>query len=328
MQFSISPQERALIVAPLYHAAAGIMTFATVAAGGSLFVHEEFDPAAVIDSLAGDRIGVALLVPAMIQFCLVAVPDAAERDYSSLRVIVYGASAIAEQTLRQAVTVFGCGFIQAYGLTETTAVATNLTVEDHARALREKPELLLSAGRPVLATRIRVVDENDDDVPSGEIGEILIRGPQLMQGYWSRDGATADALRGGWMHTGDAGVLDDEGYLYVQDRVKDMIISGGENIYPREIEDVLYLHAEVAEAAVIGVPSDEWGETVKAVVVLKEGGSTGADEIMEFCAGRLGGFKRPRSVDFVDALPRNRSGKVLKKDLREPYGQGRARRVN
>ncbi len=328
MQFSISPAERALIVAPLYHAAAGIMAFATVAAGGSLFVHEEFDPAAVIDSLAGDRIGVALLVPAMIQFCLVAVPDAAERDYSSLRVIVYGASAIAEQTLRQAVTVFGCGFIQAYGLTETTAVATNLTVEDHARALREKPELLLSAGRPVLATRIRVVDENDDDVPSGEIGEILIRGPQLMQGYWSRDGATADALRGGWMHTGDAGVLDDEGYLYVQDRVKDMIISGGENIYPREIEDVLYLHAEVAEAAVIGIPSDEWGEAVKAVVVLKEGGSTGADEIMEFCAGRLGGFKRPRSVDFVDALPRNLSGKVLKKDLREPYWQGRARRVN
>ena len=327
-QFALAPGERALIVAPLYHAAAGIFSFATVAAGGSLFVQEEFAPAAVIDSLANDRIGAALLVPAMIQFCLVAVPDAAERDYTSLRLIIYGASAIAEQTLRQAAGVFGCAFIQAYGMTETTAVATNLTPADHQRALHEKPELLLSAGRPVLGTRIRVVDENDDDLPAGEIGEILIRGPQLMQGYWNRDGATADALRGGWMHTGDAGVLDAEGYLYVQDRVKDMIISGGENIYPREIEDVLYLHEAVAEAAVIGVPDDKWGEAVKAVVVLKQGSSASPDEIMDFCAGRLGGYKRPRTVDFIDALPRNLSGKVLKKDLREPYWQGRERRVN
>jgi len=328
VQFALVPGERTLIVAPLYHAAAGVASFATVAAGGSLFVQEEFVPAAVIDALANDEIAAALLVPAMIQFCLVAVPDAAERDYSRLRVIIYGASAIAEQTLRRATEVFGCGFVQAYGMTETTAVATNLTVADHQRALREKPELLLSAGRPVLGTRIRVVDENGEDVPVGEIGEILIRGPQLMQGYWNRDGATTEALRGGWMHTGDAGVLDQEGYLYVQDRVKDMIISGGENIYPREIEEVLYLHDAVAEAAVIGVPDEQWGEAVKAVVVLKEGARAAADEIMSFCAGRLGGYKRPRSIDFIDALPRNLSGKVLKKDLREPYWQGRERRVN
>jgi acyl-CoA synthetase (AMP-forming)/AMP-acid ligase II len=282
----------------------------------------------VIDSLANDGIVAALLVPAMIQFCLVAVPDAAERDYTGLRSIIYGASAIAEQTLRQAVDAFGCGFIQAYGMTETTAVATNLTVADHQRALREKPELLLSAGRPVLATRIRVVDENDEDVPVGEIGEILIGGPQLMQGYWNREQANREALRDGWMHTGDAGVLDEEGYLYVQDRVKDMIISGGENIYPREIEDVLYLHEQIAEAAVIGVPDERWGESVKAVVVLKEGGDASAAELMEFCAGRLGGYKRPRSVDFTEALPRNLSGKVLKNDLREPYWQGKERRVN
>ena len=327
-QFAITPGERSLIVAPLYHAAAGICTFATVASGGSLFVQEEFAPAAVVDALANEDISVALLVPAMIQFCLVAVPDVAERDYATLRLIIYGASAIAEQTLRDAVDAFGCDFIQAYGMTETTAVVTNLTPADHQRALCEKPELLLSAGRPVLATRIRVVDEDGEDVPVGEIGEILIHGPQLMRGYWKRDEANAEALRDGWMHTGDAGVLDEEGYLYVQDRVKDMIISGGENIYPREIEDVLYLHQQVAEAAVIGVPDEQWGESVKAVVVLKEGGDASAAELMEFCAGRLGGYKRPRSVDFIEALPRNLSGKVLKKDLREPYWQGKKRRVN
>jgi acyl-CoA synthetase (AMP-forming)/AMP-acid ligase II len=328
IQFALTPGERVLIVAPLYHAAAGICSFATVAAGGCLFVQEEFDPKAVVDALANERIGVALLVPAMIQFCLVAVPDVAEREYPDLRLIVYGASAIAEQTLRQAVETFGCGFIQAYGMTETTAVATQLTEADHERALREKPGLLLSAGRPALGTRIRIVDENDADLPAGEIGEILIRGPQLMRGYWNRPEANEEALRDGWMHTGDAGVLDEEGYLYVQDRVKDMIISGGENIYPREIEEVLYLHEEVAEAAVIGVPDERWGETVKAVVVLKEGSSATAEVIMEFCAGRLGGYKRPRSVDFIDALPRNLSGKVLKKDLREPHWRGRDRRVN
>jgi acyl-CoA synthetase (AMP-forming)/AMP-acid ligase II len=323
VQFGLAPGERTLIVAPLYHAAAGVCCFATVASGGSLFVQEEFAPAAVVDALAGEDIAVALLVPAMIQFCLVAVPDVAERDYTRLRLIVYGASAIAEQTLRQATSVFRC-----YGMTETTAVATQLTVADHERALREKPELLLSAGRPALGTRIRVVDERGEDVATGEIGEILVRGPQLMQGYWNRDEANAEALRGGWMHTGDAGVLDEEGYLYVQDRVKDMIISGAENIYPREIEEVLYLHESVAEAAVIGVPDDQWGESVKAVVVLKEGTAASAEEIMAFCAGRLGGYKRPRSVDIIEALPRNLSGKVLKKDLREPYWRGRERRVN
>jgi fatty-acyl-CoA synthase len=328
MQFGAAPGERSLIVAPLYHAAAGITSFCTVMAGGSLYIQEEFDPAAVVRALSEERISLALLVPAMIQFCLVAVPDAAERDYASLRVIVYGASAIAEQTLRRALQTFRCDFLQAYGMTETTAVATNLLPADHARALRERPELLLSAGRPVLATEIRVVDAEDRDVAPGEIGEILIRGPQLMQGYWRRPEASREALRGGWMHTGDAGTLDAEGYLYIRDRVHDMIVSGGENIYPREIEDVLYQHPDVAEAAVIGVPDDQWGESVKAVVVRKPDTRLEEAALLEFCRGCLGGFKRPRSVDFVERLPRNLSGKVLKKDLREPYWQGKQRRVN
>ena len=328
LHFGLTGGERTLIVAPLYHAAAAIASFCTVQGGASLYVQEDYDPSEVVRALAEERIGLALLVPAMIQFCLLAVPDAGEREYPHLRTIVYGASAISEQVLRDAVAAFRCDFMQAYGMTETTAVATHLLPGDHERALREKPELLLSCGRPVMGTEVRVVDENDHELPAGEVGEIVIRGPQLMQGYWKRDEATAAALRGGWMHTGDAGRFDDEGYLYVQDRVKDMIVSGGENVYPREIEDVLLQHPAVADAAAIGIPDERWGEAIKAIVVPREGQEASEDEILEFCGSQLGGFKRPRSVDFVAALPRNPSGKVLKRELREPYWRGRTRHVN
>jgi acyl-CoA synthetase (AMP-forming)/AMP-acid ligase II len=326
--FGVSPGDRMLIVAPLYHAAAAVAAFSTILEGGSLYIQEDFVPADVVRALSEEHISVALLVPAMIQFCLLAVPDVAERSYDELRTLVYGASAIAEQTLRQAVDTFRCDFIQAYGMTEATALATHLLASDHRRALREKPELLLSAGRPALGTELKIVDEDDQPVPTGEVGEILVRGPQLMKGYWNLEEETGKTLCDGWLHTGDAGTLDEEGYLYVQDRVKDMIVSGAENVYPREIEEVLYQHQAVAEAAAIGVPDDAWGEVVKAIVVLKPGARAGAEEILEFCTGRLGGFKRPRSVDFVEALPRNLSGKVLKRELREPYWQGRGRRVN
>jgi acyl-CoA synthetase (AMP-forming)/AMP-acid ligase II len=180
----------------------------------------------------------------------------------------------------------------------------------------------------VLGTELRIVDAEDRPVAPGEIGEVIARGPQLMRGYWNQPEATAQALRGGWMHTGDAATMDEEGYVYIQDRVKDMIVSGGENVYPREIEDVLFQHPAVADAAVIGIPDERWGETVKAVVVLREGASASEHELVDFCEGRLAGFKRPRSVDFIAALPRNPSGKVLKRELREPYWKGHARRVS
>jgi len=319
--------ERTLIVAPLYHAAAGVTTFAAVHAGGALYIQEEFVPAEVVRALSEERIAVALLVPAMIQFCLVGVPGVAERRYDGLRLIVYGASPIAEQTLARAMQVFGCDFLQAYGMTETTAAATYLMPADHRRAVAGEPGLLLSAGRPVLGTEIRIVGRDGAPLPNGQIGEIAIRGPQVMRGYWNLPEASAEALRNGWMHTGDAGVLDEEGYLFVQDRTKDMIVSGGENIYPREIEEVLYRHPAVAEAAVIGIPDDRWGEAVKAVVVLKPGQQADAMQLIEFCDGQLAGYKRPRSVDFIEALPRNPSGKVLKRELREKYWEGKGRRV-
>jgi acyl-CoA synthetase (AMP-forming)/AMP-acid ligase II len=325
---SFGPGDRYLIVAPLYHAAAAVGSFWIVAMGGCLYVQEDFVPADVIRVLSEDHVAGATLVPAMIQACLVMVPDAAERKYDDLRCIVYGASPIAEETLRQAMNVFGCDFVQGYGMTETTAALTFLMPEDHERALRGRPDLLLSAGRPLVGTEVRIVDDRDQPVPNGTVGQVIARGPQLMRGYWNLPGASAEALKDGWMHTGDAARMDDEGYIYIQDRVKDMIVSGGENVYPREIEDVLYQHPAIAEAAVIGVPDDQWGEGVKAIVVLRDGQSATEDELIEFCRGQLAGFKRPRSVDFIDALPRNPSGKVLKRELREPYWEGQTRRVS
>ena len=327
MAFGGEIGDRSLIVAPLYHAAAAVTSFATVQAGGTLFVQEDFVPAAVVRVLDEERIRLALLVPAMIQFCLVGVPDVRERAYDDLRLIVYGASPIAEQTLRDALDTFRCEFLQGYGMTELTAAATYLFPRDHARALAGEARLLLSAGRPLIGTEVRVVDGSDQPLPPGMVGEVVVRGPQLMRGYWNRPEASEEALRGGWMHTGDAGYLDEEGYLFIQDRVKDMIVSGGENVYPREIEDVLFEHPGLADAAVIGVPDERFGEAVKAIVVRKPGAVVDADDVLRFCRERLGGFKCPRSVDFAEALPRNPSGKVMKKDLREPYWAGHTRRV-
>jgi acyl-CoA synthetase (AMP-forming)/AMP-acid ligase II len=321
------PGERTLLVVPVYHAAGAVSVFVTVYWGGCIYIQQDFIPPEVVRALDEERVSAATLVPAMIQALLVMVPDVAEREYQDLRQITYGASPIAEQTLRRAMEVFKCDFAQGYGMTETTAVLTYLFPEDHKRAVRDEPGLLLSAGRPVVGTEVRVVDDDDTPVPNGEIGEIVARGPQLMRGYWNLADESAHALRGGWMHTGDAGTMDDRGYIYIQDRVKDMIVSGGENVYPRVVEDVLFQHPAVADAAVIGVPDDQWGETVKAIVVLKEGASATEEEIIDYCRGRLGGFERPRSVDFIGVLPRNPSGKVLKRELREPYWKGHGRRV-
>ncbi len=323
-----APGERWLLVAPLFHAAgANVAAFQGVYAGGCLVVQADFNPVRVVQALSEDGVAVALLVPAMIQACLAAVPDIAQRRYPRLRTLAYGASPIAEATLRRAMEVFGCDFVQGYGMTETCAGISFLSAADHRRAVTDKPELLLSAGRPFAGTEVRVVDAQDHPLPAGQIGEIVTRGPQLMRGYWNRPDATAEVLRGGWMHTGDAGMMDAEGYLYIQDRVKDMIVSGGENVYPREVEAVLSGHPAVADAAVIGVPDERWGETVKAVVVLQKGATATAEALIDFCRDKLGGYKRPRSVDFVDALPRNLAGKVLKRELRERYWAGHQRRV-
>jgi len=226
--------------------------------------------------------------------------------------------------LLRATRLFGCSFTQLYGLTETVGAGTALDGPSHDPA-RGK---LRSCGKPYPGFEIRVVGADGKPVPQGEVGEIAIKSPTVMKGYWRNAEATAKAIVDGWFLTGDAGYFDEEGYLYIHDRVKDMIVSGGENIYPAEVENALMGHPSLADVAVIGVPDAKWGEAVKACVVLKPGASASADDIVAFCKTRIASYKCPKSVDFLPVLPRNPSGKLLRRELREPHWVGRARRVN
>jgi len=319
--------ERMAVVLPMYHVGGMLRMLHSLNHGATCYLMADFDAREYVRVLAEERIVSSGLVPSMIQTCLTEVPDIERRTFPALRVIGYGGSPIAEATLRRAIAVFGCDFDQSFGMTECPSLSY-LTVDDHRRALAGRPELLVSAGRPGPGSRIKIVDEHGREVPPGIVGEICGRGPQLMSRYQNLPEASAEALRGGWMHTGDAGYLDAEGYLFVKDRIKDMIVSGGENVYPREVEDVLSTHPGVADAAVIGVPDERWGEAVKAIVVLRPGASATAPELIDHCRDRLARFKQPRSLEFRDAIPRNASGKVLKRELRELYWQGHTRRIS
>jgi long-chain acyl-CoA synthetase len=312
---------RTLVAMPLYHLGGCGWALAAMAAGSTAIVVKEFNPAEVLDVFDEQRVETGFLVPAALLF-LTSVPGAADRDYSALRNIVYGASPISQAVLERSIATFGCRFTQVYGLTETTGAITFLQHQEH------HGDRLASCGRATFGADMRVVDAAGNELPSGEIGEIVYRGVGTMQGYWNRPGDTAATIRGGWLHTGDAGTQDADGFFYVKDRMKDMIISGGENIYPAELESVLAGHPGIADVAVIGVPDDTWGEAVKAIVVRKPDGDLTAERLIEWSRPQLAGFKLPRSVDFVESIPRNPSGKIMKRDLREPYWRGLERRVN
>ena len=317
---SLSRGDRALVVAPMFHASLVPGVLAPIFHGATLLIHRRFVPADTVDALAHERVAYTLLVPTMIQACLDVVEERGHPGFPHLKLIYYGASPITEGLLRRALATFGHGFIQSYGLTEATQAVTFLTPAEHERGLREQPALLRTAGRAAPETTLRIVDPDDRELPPGAPGEIVVRGPQVMRGYWNRPEETARTLRGGWLHTGDVGSLDEDGYLYVFDRVKDMIISGGENVYSTVVEDALGQHADVAEAAVIGLPHPYWGECVHAVIVLEPGvppTTQTAERIVAACRERLAGFEVPRSIQFVDDLPQNASGKVLKRLLRE-----------
>jgi acyl-CoA synthetase (AMP-forming)/AMP-acid ligase II len=320
---NLRPGDVGLVCMPLYHIGGAGYALCLVFAGMTLVVMREPNPAEILRLIPAHGINCGFFVPALLNF-LLQHPDSAQTDFRSLRTMVYGASPIPEDLLRAAMERFGCSFVQAYGLTETTGAICLLSEEDH----RQGGDLLRSCGRPMFGCDIRVVDADGVPLPPGEVGEIVVRGDCVMKGYWNRLEATASAIRDGWFHSGDAGYFDERGYLYIYDRVKDMIVSGAENVYPAEVESVLFAHPAVADAAVIGVPDERWGETVKAVVVLAPGAQATADEIIDFCRDKIAGYKRPRSVDFVDALPRNPTGKILKRELRERYWKGHQRRVN
>ena len=316
-----------LVSAPLYHMAAGMYSLTSTLVGGTVLLHREFNPVQMLDSFEQDGVTRALMIPAMILFCL-QMPGVDERNFSSLREITYGASPIPYEILSRAMKVFGCNFLQAYGQTECSAVFTLLSGADHLVAGDRGEALRKSAGREILGCEVRVVNEDGTECDRGEWGEVIGRGPNIMKGYWNMPDETAKAIRDGWLWTGDIGYMDEEGYVYIVDRSKDMIISGGENIYPREIEEVLYTHACVADAAVIGIPDAKWGEEVKACVVLKPDTTATEDDLITFCREQMAHYKCPKSVDFIAELPRNLSGKVLKKDLRAPYWEGSERLVH
>ncbi|MFO0688941.1 MAG: long-chain-fatty-acid--CoA ligase [Myxococcota bacterium] len=322
-----------MIAMPVYHIAGSGLSIAGLAAGGELVLVRDLDPALVLRWIERYRVTNALFVPAVLRI-LTGAPGVEAIDFSSLRAIVYGASPISEEVLVRSMKTFGCGFVQVYGLTETAGAITAMQPEDHDPG-GPRAHLLRAAGRPWGDVALRIVDaDTRRDCGEGEVGEVWCRSRQNLKGYWRNPEATAaaypegrDAAGLGWFRTGDAGYLKD-GYLYIHDRVKDMVVSGGENVYPAEIENVLMAHPGVSDVAVIGVPSEQWGETVKAIVVDEPGRAASDGELIAWCRERLAHYKCPTSVDRIAVIPRNPSGKVLKTTLREPYWKGRERRVN
>ena len=316
-----------LIAMPLFHiGGSGWATAGQYNGAKSIILRETVDVGGIVKLIGQHRITHAFMVPALLAFTLM-VPDIDKADFSSLQLIAYGASPISEQVLAASLKTFKCNFVQVYGLTETTGVVTMLTHEDHD-VDGPKKHLLRSCGKPSMGIELKIVDDTGKQLPAGEVGEIIIRSKQVMKGYWNMPEETAKTIRNGWFYTGDAGYTDKAGYVYIHDRVKDMIVSGGENVYPAEVENALMKHPAVADVAVIGIPDDRWGEVPLAIVVRKPDVAVTEDDIIAFGRTQLAGFKTPKKVAWADALPRNPSGKILKKDLRAPYWEGRTRQVN
>jgi acyl-CoA synthetase (AMP-forming)/AMP-acid ligase II len=317
-------QDVSLVAMPVFHIGGTGWALLGLYSGAKGVIAREFDPTRVLDFIEHSKITKLFMVPAAMQF-VVRQPRARQVDFSRLKYMLYGASPIPASLLKECIEVFGCGFVQLYGLTETTGAIVALPPEDHV----EGSERMRSAGKALPGIELAVIDPEGKRLPTGQVGEIATRSGSNMVGYWNQAEASERTIgRDGWLRTGDAGYMDKDGYVYVQDRIKDMIISGGENIYPAEVESAICDHPDVAEAAVIGVPDDTWGEAVKAIVVLKQGKQASASEIISFTRTRIAGFKTPKTVDFMDALPRNASGKILRRSLRDPYWTGRDRQVN
>jgi acyl-CoA synthetase (AMP-forming)/AMP-acid ligase II len=308
---------RVLLVFPLYHAAAFIIAISNLYMGCTNVSMRTFDPKGVMELIGREQINRMTFPPTVWNFIL-QLPDLDQYDTASVRSLSSGAEAMPVETKRKLLELFPNAKLgETYGMTESAATITTLNPEHVLTKMA-------SVGKPFVNVEIRLVDGDGRDVAQGQVGEILFRGPNTMMGYYKDPEATRETLKDGWLHTGDLGRLDDEGFLYIVDRKKDMIITGGENIFPREIEEVLYAHPKILEAAVIGVPDPEWGEKIHAVVALKEGQRLTEQEIIDYTVEHIASFKKPKSVQFVDRLPRSAAGKVLKRVLKEAYQQGKA----
>jgi long-chain acyl-CoA synthetase len=317
-----------LHAAPMFHLANTAEMYLNFLVGSTNAIVRGFTPEGVAQAIEKFKVTHSLLVPTMIQM-LVDHPCVDQYDLSSLRSILYGASPMNEAVMERAMKKLpGVEFTQAYGMTELSPCATILPWQDHLNHGREKGRHR-SGGRPTFMVDVRVVDPTGQPLPPGAVGEIVARGETVMMGYWERPEETAKAIVDGWMHTGDSGYMDEDGYVYIVDRIKDMIICGGENVYSAEVENCVAQHPAVAQCAVIGVPSEQWGEAVHAIVTRKNGASVTAEDLIAFCRQRIAAYKCPRSVDIRDGmLPLSGAGKILKRELRAPFWEGKARRVN
>jgi len=320
-------EERNILTVPLYHVAGIQAMMAAIYGGRTLVTQRQFEAKEWLGLVEKEKANRVMMVPTMLKQ-LIDHPDFNNYDLSSLRVITYGAAPMPLEVIKKALDVFpGVSFINAFGQTETASTITALSPEDHSISGTEeerekKLKRLASIGKPMSDVEMKVVDEEERELPTGEVGEILARGPRVMTGYWKDEEKTEKTIdKDGWVHTGDVGYVDEDGYFFLAGRATDMIIRAGENISPEEVEAVLHSHSKIEEAAVIGVPDEEWGEQPRAIIVLKQGETTTPEEIMEYCRAELASFKRPRSVILVDSLPRNPMGKVLKRELREKYGK-------
>jgi len=320
-------EEGNILTVPLYHVAGIQAMMAAIYGGRTLVMERQFDPKGWMELVEKEKANRAMMVPTMLKQ-LLDHPDFGKHDLSSLKVITYGAAPMPLPVIRKALEVFpGVSFINAFGQTETASTITSLSPEDHVLSGTEeekekKLKRLASIGKPMSDVEMKVIDDDGNELPQGEVGEIAARGPRVMTGYWKDEEKTAKTIdKDGWVHTGDVGYVDEDGYFFLSGRSSDMIIRAGENISPEELENVIRTHPKVEDVAVIGVPDETWGEEPRAVVIVKKGETATEEEIMEHCREQLASFKRPRSVVFVDSLPRNPMGKLIKREIREKYGK-------
>jgi acyl-CoA synthetase (AMP-forming)/AMP-acid ligase II len=317
-------------IAPMFHLADAWATFAITWIGGRHIMVPQFEAETVMATIARERMTLSNMIPTMLNL-MIKHPSIATYDYSSLRVILSGGAPIAPELVRRISETFGCDYIQTYGMTETSPYLTFSILKEHLRQLKPEDQFKFKAktGRPFIGVDLKVVDENNNPIAADEqqVGEIWVKGDTVTPGYWNLPAETEKAFSEGWLHTGDLATLDSEGYVNIVDRKKDMIVSGGENVYSTEVENVLYMHPKVLEAAVFGVPDEKWGEAVKAAVVLKENETATEEEIIAFCKKYQASFKAPKSIDFILELPKTGSGKITKKALRDPYWKNRGNKL-
>ncbi len=324
---ALNPNAVFLNVPPLFHAGGANSMFTFSFLGATNATINSSDMSVILKTIEEHKITHLVLVPTMI-LSLLDHPHIEDYDLRSLKGIFYGTAPIAVGPLKKAMQLLKCEFSQVYGMTETFVPVSILKAEDHVLdGSPEEDRRMSSAGREVMGVRVKILDDNEQEVAGGQTGEIVVRGENVMKGYWNQPELTKQVLKDGWFYTGDMGKLDEDRYLYIVDRKKDMIISGGENIYAKEVEDVLFAHPAVAQAVVIGVPDNTWGEAVKGLVIKKKGAEVGEEELIGFCKTRLASYKKPKSIEFLEDFPKSTAGKVLKRELREKYWQGRERKI-